>query len=355
MKINSLKVGTLLWIGLKGESILPEEKSFIQSEEISGVVLFKRNISSLKQVHSLCQEIHKLNPSPLIAIDREGAQVDRLNHLSEVPKWPSPETLAQKTGLKETQYISFLLHQELKALGVDINFAPCLDVKHCESELFKNRLFSSKSADVLRYGEAFLKGAYQAEVEPCIKHFPGHGAVAVDSHKKLPVDQRKPQEIQADLKVFTSVIHNSLSRLIMTAHVLYKNLDPKYPATLSQKILSELKKQMSFSGLLISDDLNMKAISCFGDPLASLVLALNAGVDVLLHCQCDNSLFGLLDALKEAISQNQLSYLEIDQKISRIKKFQFELIQKRKALSFMEWRNILANRESHLWCKKLIV
>ena len=370
MKTSLLKPGSLLWIGIKGQSLSAEEKEFIQKEEISGLILFKRNIVSFQQLYDLCQEIHHLNPSPLIAMDREGGEVDRLKHL-DVPCWPAPKLLAKVASLKEVQQTSFLLHQELSGLGIDVNFAPCLDVEHIQSTLFNHRLFGTTSSDVIRYGSAFLEGAREARVHACIKHFPGHGAVKEDSHLQLPIDTRPMDAIQSDITVFQSIVHRYHIELLMTAHVLYQKWDAEYPATLSKKILTEyLKKQMAFPGLILSDDLDMQALSCFmkmalqrkQDPslenlisleMSPLILALNAGVDVLLKCHPQTMVFEIPELLRAAVDQNQLSLQEIADKMNRVKQFQMQCIRRRQFLSFDQWESMITDTQSYLWCQKL--
>lgn len=370
MKTSLLKTGSLLWIGIKGQSLSAEEKKFIQKEKISGVILFKRNIVSLQQLYDLCQEIHHLNPSPVIAIDREGGEVDRLKHLN-VPNWPAPKYLAKVATLKEIKHTSFLLHQELSGLGIDVNFAPCLDVEHIQSTLFNNRLFGSTATDVVRFGESFVEGAQKARVHACIKHFPGHGAVKEDSHLQLPIDTRSMEVIQSDVNVFQSIVLRCNVTLLMTAHILYQNWDKKYPATLSKKILTEyLKKQMSFSGLVLSDDLDMQALSCFmkmahqlendyqSEYLHSLemdplLLALNAGVDVLLKCQPQIILFEIPELLRVAVDKNQLCSQELAHKIDQVRQFQTQCIRRRQFLSFNQWLQMVTNSQSYLWCQEL--
>ena len=370
MKTSLLKTGTLLWMGIKGQSLSVEEKKFIQKEKISGLILFKRNIVSLQQLYDLCQEIHYLNPSPVIAIDREGGEVDRLKHL-DVPSWPAPKCLAKVATIKEIKHTSFLLHQELSGLGIDVNFAPCLDVEHIQSSLFNNRLFGSAAIDVIRFGESFIEGAKKARMHTCIKHFPGHGAVKGDSHFQLPIDTRSMENIQSDINVFQSIILRCNVTLLMTAHVLYQNWDKKYPATLSKKILTEyLKKQMSFSGLVLSDDLDMQALYCFMKivrqpksdyqleylhslEMDPLILALNAGVDVLLKCHPQVTLFEIPELLRTAVDKNQLCSQKLAHKINQVRQFRTQCIRRRQFLSFDQWLQMVTHSQSYLWCQEI--
>ena len=369
MKPKILKTGTLIWMGIKGKSLSAAEKSFIEKEEISGIILFKRNIHSLKQLYSLVKTLHQLNPSPLIAVDREGGRVDRFRHLKETAKWPAPGDWPKKTSLKTIQNASFLLHRELKGLGVDINFAPAVDVEHCKSRLLNRRLFAGDAKSVAQKALAFLKGALKANILPCIKHFPGHGGVDTDSHLGLPVDKRFLTELRQDADVFLSLIKKCSAPLLMTAHVLYPEWDP-YPATLSKKIiLKYLKQQKHFSGLVLSDDLDMKALACFIKTLTppdlkkylfkkhwllqSAVFALEAGGDILLKCKPDKKLFALPGQLRDAVESTVLSRQELTDKIEKIRTLKSKWIKKRKVLSFSTWKQLIIQDTSHQWCQSL--
>ena len=188
MKISQLNTGTLLWVGIEGPSLSYEEKKFLQTEHISGVVLFQRNIISPQQLHTICQEIHSVHPTIFISIDREGGPVDRLKHLEMIPSWPSPGKLIQVASSEDISSTAFFMGRELAALGIDINLAPSLDIEHVPSTLFKDRLFGAKAKDIIEKGLAWMQGLQRSEVLPCAKHFPGHGAVLQDSHKMLPID-----------------------------------------------------------------------------------------------------------------------------------------------------------------------
>ena len=302
----------MLWIGLKGPSLLEKEKQFIQKEEVFGVVLFKRNIVSLPQLYELCRELNNLKPPPIIAIDREGGLVDRLKHFKPTP---TPKHLGRR-GLSPIERVSFLMHKELKAFGILVNFAPCLDLRENNNPLFKGRLFGSNPQDTWLKAAAWLKGAKQAGVYSCVKHFPGHGGVMEDPHKELAVDLRSLKALQPGQQVFQKAIEFGVP-MIMTAHVLYPQWD-KQPATLSKKILDEcLKQKMGFCGLTVSDDLDMKALACFlntkgrgesyrpsgvGDDhsLAVVLQALRAGVDLLLKCEPTDFVFQIPELLREA-------------------------------------------------------
>ena len=349
-----IQTGSLLWMGIAGESLLAEEKQFIEKEKISGVVLFKRNIKSFQQLFELCEELHHLRPPPLIALDREGGPVDRLRHLEKAPLWPAPRKLAG-ASLGEIQHSAFLMGREMRALGIDINLAPALDVEWVFSDLFKDRLWGSSPLEVIRKSRAFLTGLHRAGLLSCVKHFPGHGGVREDSHITLPVDKRPLSRLQQmDIAVFRPLLKKA--PLLMTAHVLYPAWDVWNPATLSACILQELRQKLQFSGVIVSDDLDMKALrqlppprwACNWPSHVRLPLsALKAGVDILLKCQSSQEMREWPALIRHALKQGSLSLKQVIPQIERVQQLQ----KSSKAPAPLSWPHaLLCIQQSRTWC-----
>ncbi|MDE0119513.1 MAG: beta-N-acetylhexosaminidase [Bdellovibrionales bacterium] len=314
-----MQTNVSIWIGIKSFSLSLEEKRAIEEGFISGVLLFKRNIESLSQLWELCQEIHSLRPAPIIAIDREGGEVDRLKHLPEYPLWPSPAELARVCSLKEIEKTALYMSQEIRDLGICVNFAPCVDIPSVCNPLFKGRLWGKNSKSISEKAIAWLKGVKKAGLASCAKHFPGHGGVKEDSHFELPVDQRKFEILKnRDILPFQEMITEKVD-MIMTAHVLYPEVDALHPATLSSFFLQKgLREKMSFSGLIVSDDLDMKALYKANTSLPQvMVQALEAGVDILLKCSpCANG-WEWVEEFKEALSQKKIDREQIQKNKAR--------------------------------------
>ena len=348
-----MKTGQLIWSGIKSLTLTPEEKHWIEEEEISCIILFKRNISSLEQLYELCHSIHQLKNKPLIAMDREGGPVDRLKHLPECCQWPAPEQLAKVCSLDEIKKTAFHTGREMQAVGIAINFAPCWDLPVVPSTLFKGRLWAS-SANVKQINKnalAFLQGLEEAGLAKTAKHFPGHGGVAEDSHKTLPTDKRSWEEIeQKDLTVFQQAIQQNLD-LIMTAHVLYPVRDSQYPASLSKIFLQKiLREQLQFKGLIVPDDLDMKALS--GPLKNTCINILKAGGDILLKCKMDSNNLCISQWIDKALQQKVLSATRLQEKIQRLTQFK-QKFSNITPLSFSEWKNIITDPTSHQWCQEL--
>ena len=285
-------------MGLKGESLSYEEKQLIQKEGIGAVILFERNIRSSKGLKNLCAELKSLRlPAPLlIAVDREGGSVDRLRKLSSTLNWPGAEELSARFSLKEVEDKSLSLHQELKRFGINFNLAPCVDVSHPKSLVLKGRTFSSSPLVCGAFGRAFILGARRAGVLSCVKHFPGHGGVSGDTHLKALADTRAKGRIEFDLLPYRQTL--PLAGAVMLSHLTYPALDKIHPAPLSFVIVQNyLRRFLSFKGLILTDDLDMKAVSRFsaGEFSAS---ALKAGVNMVLCGQSRKKVFEILEFLK---------------------------------------------------------
>ena len=286
-------------IGLQGPSLLYEERKLIEEENIGGVLLFGRNCLEYSQVKKLCLELLSLKQKEplLIAIDREGPQVNRLRKIKKFLNWPAfseiPESLIEEA--------SFFMHQELKHLGINLNLSPVLDISNKKSRLLEGRTLSRSPEKTGFKGQAIIRGALRAGVLPCVKHFPGHGGVSEDSHLTLPIDNRPRGKIMEHILPFRQAFA-SKAPSVMLSHILYKALDEKNPCPLSSKIIQNLlREELCFRGLILSDDLNMKAASHLS-PALFAEKALQAGVGMLIIGDNQNQARELLEFFKEKAS-----------------------------------------------------
>ncbi len=269
--------------GLKGKGLTKPERELLSFRKAAGVILFRRNLESLRQIYELCREIKSLSdPPPLIGIDMEGGPVNRLSHIKGALPWPSAEALG-KISPEGIFQISKALGRELSALGFDINFAPVADWPSRESDLLKGRTFSRSAELAERAAGAFAEGIFGGGALPCLKHFPGHGGVGGDSHKTLPADPRSLEALAPQMRIFRGI----LSRRpfpVMTAHVEFPRIESG-PATFSKRLLrGELRGKMGFEGLIVSDDIDMAALEKW--PAGERVFrALRGGCELILCCQ----------------------------------------------------------------------
>ncbi|MDI5890539.1 beta-N-acetylhexosaminidase [Halomonas rhizosphaerae] len=285
-------------LDLEGQSLTPEERELLVRPEVGGVILFARNIASADQVRTLCDEVRRLRPDLLLAVDQEGGRVQRLRE--GVTRLPAMGRLGRDFALQPEvtvrlcQDAGWLLGMEMAACGLDLSFAPVLDVDGGTSSVIGDRSFSADPRAVVRLGRAFLDGLHEAGMVAVGKHFPGHGGVAADSHHELPVDERPLDELRRhDLLPFAELAPRLDA--VMPAHVVYPDFDPR-PAGFSPAWLGMLRESLGFKGVIFSDDLSMAGAAAAGTPAERARLALAAGCDMLLVCNDRGAAREVLDA-----------------------------------------------------------
>lgn len=290
-------------LDLAGIDLTVTESEMLSHPCTGGVILFARNYYSPEQVTSLIDSIRASRQGPLlIAVDQEGGRVQRFKQgFSLLPPASyyvnSVLGLEQDTLLKNTQAAGWLMAAELLSVGVDFSFAPILDIEAGISKVIGDRAFANDKDNVCNFASAFRTGMRSAGMAAVGKHFPGHGSVALDSHLDLPQDLRPLEEIeQHDLVPFWQLIKQGLEG-IMTAHILYPEVDAK-PATYSYRWITEiLRQQLNFNGVIFTDDLNMGGAAfaaTFGERAS---LALEAGCDMVLICNNPDAATDILDHL----------------------------------------------------------
>jgi beta-N-acetylhexosaminidase len=304
MKAGKSKFASPLWVGFDGKSLPASLSRWLAGGQIGGVVLFSRNIEGPDQVRDLCRGIKSAagrgNPLPLIAVDQEGGRVARFK---EPPfTWFPPARACSHFCCRNeavAEAVGAAVAAELRSVGIDVNFAPVLDVvSNPENPVIGDRAFSDDPAVAAALGIAFAKGSLSRGILPVGKHFPGHGDTSADSHKELPVARAGREALlRRELLPFRRAARAGIPAL-MTAHVLYPALDPAVPATLSRKILHDLlRERMRFRGAVISDALEMKAIADRYVIGEAAVLAVAAGCDVVLVCRGEKEQAETIDRL----------------------------------------------------------
>jgi len=307
-------IGQQLIIGLSGEELTSGEAQFIVENNIGGIILFDRNLNSVEQIHKLITDVQQLRyklpeKSPLfISVDMEGGRVHRLKE--PFTQWPPVKNLGDIDSSNITFQFTQLMGRELKAIGFNLDYAPCVDVLMNEkNEVIGDRALSTDSKKVARLASAMVRGYIKSDVLTCAKHFPGHGYTSVDSHFDLPVDQRNLADLekQGDLEPFKKVIKARVD-MIMTAHIQYPNIDPKFPVTISPLFIKQfLREALRYRGIIITDDLDMKALTK-NFPIDEIpVLALQAGATMLLYCNEPKSPVKAVKNIAKALSDGQIN------------------------------------------------
>jgi beta-N-acetylhexosaminidase len=310
--------GQLTLIGISGPALTEEEKKFIVDNNISGVTLFARNCVDPKQVRDLCAELQSLrhrmaDKAPLfIGIDMEGGRVARLK--SPFTQWPPLKRIGDLDSPTVSFHFTETMGKELKAVGINLDYAPCIDVfTNPKNTVIGDRAISTDPEMVAKHSSALIRGYLKAEVIPCVKHFPGHGHTIIDSHDDLPVEEADLKRLnEVELIPFKKSFRARVE-LIMTAHILFKNVDAEWPVTLSEKFLKTLlRDELKYRGLIITDDLDMKALAKNYDQAMLPVRSLQAGADLLLYCNEPQSPPRALDSLEKALADGQLHATHIE-------------------------------------------
>lgn len=269
--------------GIAGRSLAADEAAFFREADPFGFILFGRNIGSPVQVAALTASLRDaVGRDALIFVDQEGGRVQRLR----APHWTdwSPPLDHAASGPEATRLRYLLIGAELRAVGIDANCAPTLDLLCAATHPFlRDRCFGSDPATVAAHGRACADGLIAAGVLPVIKHLPGHGRAAADSHHDLPTVTTSLDLLEAtDFEPFRRLADLPIA---MTAHVRYTAIDPANPATLSAAAIALIRERIGFDGLLTTDDITMKALP--GSEAERAAAAIAAGCDVVMHCNGD--------------------------------------------------------------------
>jgi len=291
-------------LGISGLALTAEEREILRHPKVGGVILFTRNFESAEQLQALLADIHGLRQPPLlVAVDQEGGRVQRFR--GEFTRLPPPGALApiydrdRQKALRLAELSGWLMAAEQRAVGVDLSFAPVLDLGRGVSRVIGDRAFHATPEGVAELAEAYVRGMARAGMAATGKHFPGHGSVAPDSHLELPDDGRPWEEIEAeDLVPFRRLIGAGIGA-IMTAHVIYSRIDPAAASFSPFWVEEVLRRRLGFQGVVFSDDLGMQAACCVGDFPARARAALAAGCDMLLLCNDLDRTGEVLDALPQ--------------------------------------------------------
>jgi beta-N-acetylhexosaminidase len=313
--------GQLFMVGIPGPALDPGTEAFLREYTPGGVILFKRNARTAAQIRRLTAAVRALGagPPPLLAIDHEGGRVDRLPR--PFTHFPAAAQVALAGGAQAAREVGRAMGRELAAVGIDLDFAPVLDVAtNPRNRVVGDRAFGATPGAVARCGVAFARGLLDAGVVPCGKHFPGHGHTTGDSHLVLPRDRRPRRELVAgNLPPFEAAIRARLPAL-MTSHVVYPALDDR-PATLSRAICHDLlRRRLGFTGTLFSDDLEMQAVARRRRPERTAVAALAAGCDMLLVCASLDLAARCIESVARALTRGRLAPPDAVRSLARIER-----------------------------------
>lgn len=333
MNINSLslreKIGQMIMCGFDGGVPTEGIQQLIQQYHLGGIIYFRKNIKDLQQVSELSRALQDLNQSPiplLISIDQEGGMVSRIDEgITLVPGNMALGATRDPNAAYETALIS---GEELRHLGINMNFAPCIDVNNNSlNPVIGVRSYGENAELVGEMGSAAIRGFQQAGVAATAKHFPGHGDTDTDSHLNLPSVPHDKERLNAiELVPFIAAIANGVDA-IMSAHVIFPAYEPELiPATLSGRILTGLlREELEYKGIIVTDCLEMNAISEGVGIAAGTIKAVLAGADIVLVSHLLERQVTAFEALLGAVESGVITEKRINQSVARI----LDLKQKR--------------------------
>ncbi|MBD9500246.1 beta-N-acetylhexosaminidase [Pseudomonas sp. BGr12] len=271
-----------LMLDIGGTWLTAEDRQILRHPEVGGLIIFARNIESPRQVRELMAAIRAVRPDLLLAVDQEGGRVQRLRQ--GFLRLPAMRAIADNANAERlAEQCGWLMATEVLAVGLDLSFAPVLDLDHQRSAVVGSRAFEGNPERAVALAGAFIRGMRAAGMASTGKHFPGHGWAEVDSHVGIPEDERTLEQIRAvDLVPFQR-LSGELDAL-MPAHVIYPQVDPN-PAGFSRRWLQDiLRGELGFDGMIFSDDLSMAGAHVVGDAANRIEAALSAGCDMGLVC-----------------------------------------------------------------------
>ena len=320
-------LGQLFIIGFNGLELADDTSAFLSQAGIGGVILFASNYDSPAQLAELTNQIQECRTDlPLwISTDHEGGRVQRFK--KGFTKIPDAAAIGAENSPKLAFAVAEVVAKELKAVGVNLNFCPVVDIaSNPKNPVIGNRAYGSTEEVVSKISSAMVRGHLVHGVQPCVKHFPGHGDTSTDSHMALPKVETALEVLQErEFKPFSKAFRSHCA-MVMTAHIIHAKLDPKFPATLSSKVLQELlRKQLRYSRVIISDDMEMKAITDHFGPDEAPILALQAGCDILIY-RTEAAARKAYETLSRALDSGTLSpevILHAEARIRALKKEAF--------------------------------
>lgn len=354
------KIGQLLFIGIRGKSLTQDEAEFLIKNNIGGVILFARNIESPEQVHALCTQIqavrHKTRDKlPLfIGVDQEGGRVARMK--APFTQWPPLATLGKLDSTSVAFKFALDMGAEMRAVGINTDFAPCVDVyTNPANTVIGDRAVSGDPEQVAKIASALVRGYIKSGIIPCAKHFPGHGDTLADSHDELPVEDTDLEVLKnRELVPFKKVFRARLD-MVMTSHIKFSKIDPEWPVTMSEVFIKQmLRQELRYRGLVVTDDLDMKALSAHHTVEQIAVRSLVAGCDILLFCNKFDHPQIALDAIQKAAKDHVVSAKQIDESYNRVVALKKDVLTSPDPMEFSKSQELIG-AENHRRLSEAIV
>ncbi len=338
MSLNE-KIGQMMLAGINGTKVNENTRRLINQYHVGGFIFFSNNLTDPDQTVQLLNQIkseNAANPLPLLlSVDQEGGRVTRLP--GDLVNFPTNKEIGSINQSDFSYKVGTLLGKELNEFGFNLDFAPVLDINsNPNNPVIGDRSFGEDPDIVSNLGISTMKGIQSQHIIATIKHFPGHGDTSVDSHLELPVVNKGLDELESlELIPFEQAIKKGAD-VVMVAHILLPALDSTYPASLSEKVVTDiLRKQLDFNGIIMTDDMTMEAITDNYQTGAAAVQAVKAGSDIVLVAHRYDQIVKAIEAVKTAVLNGEISEERIDESVERImtlkKKYNIEDIKVKQA------------------------
>ncbi|MDD0854454.1 beta-N-acetylhexosaminidase [Halobacteriovorax sp. GB3] len=313
-------IGQLIFTGLSGTSLTDDEREFLESEDIGGVILFSKNYENPAQLAELVNSIQQCRREyPLfIAVDHEGGRVIRFK--SGFTQFPPMHDISLTESPKQCFHVHKIMADELAACGVNVNLAPVCDVwTNDKNKVIGDRAFGKDPETVSKFVSSAIRGLQTGNVLACAKHFPGHGDTVLDSHFDLPKVSKSLDELRdVEFIPFVKAVKSRVE-FVMMAHIIVEGIDPKLPCSLSEKAHQILRDEMKYSKLIISDDMQMQAITNHYGVEEAAVMAINAGSDIVEYRDMEFAKKAL-EGLKEAVKTKKIKNAVLTERLQNIQR-----------------------------------
>ena len=317
------KIGQMLIVKILGKEISETDKKLIRDYKIGGVILYRKNYDNYSEMLKIINEIKKINKDcgniPLfISIDQEGGRVNRMPH--EFKNIKSAGKLASQQNIEIIIEAAKTTATMLKETGFNMNYAPVLDIQRFENDhAIGDRCYGKNAEDVSKNGIAVMKELSKGGVIPVVKHFPGHGLTNRDSHFFLPVVNKNINELEKeDIVPFKKAIGQN-AEAIMVGHLIIKDVDKRNPASLSKKIINDyLRNKYQYKGVIMTDDLKMRAISLRYGYVRATLKACKSGADIIMIGAPGSTVIKVIKKMEKNILKKKIDINSIDKSIERI-------------------------------------
>jgi beta-N-acetylhexosaminidase len=350
--LTARETGQLLIGSFHGVSLPPEWRALAREFDLGGAILFSRNVEAPEQVAELAGDIEALGREmpAWVSVDQEGGRVARLKE--PFTRWPPMAVLGRAGSDALAERFARALARELVAVGITLDYAPVLDIHtNPNNPVIGDRALAERADEVARLGRVIIRTLQNEGVAACGKHFPGHGDTSTDSHLELPLVEHPPDRLRAvEFEPFRAAIRERVA-FIMTAHVLVPALDEERPASLSPAIVQRLlREELAYDGVILSDDLEMKAISARQPVPEAAVQAVQAGCDAILICSGDIDLQAkTLETLVRAVESGSIPRKRFDAALQRLRqaKERFLAVQRPKPSARLQQLRTVLGRDEH--------